>query len=130
MLSSFTVDYTIVALLMFPQHQKQNTKSKTAMPHSPGNSAMARSRHQNKRTFLYQTRFSKKVIDQLQLVPLGGEKFTKEELQQRITHECWKEISLQLNLESPLVRGKRYFGPFVEKEAQSIIVPPRPTGGD
>jgi hypothetical protein len=35
MLPSFTVNYTIVALLIFPLHQKQNTKSKTAMPHSP-----------------------------------------------------------------------------------------------
>jgi hypothetical protein len=35
MLSSFTVNFTIVTLLTFPQHQKQNTKSKTAMPHSP-----------------------------------------------------------------------------------------------
>jgi hypothetical protein len=31
MLSSFT----IVTLLIFPQHQKQNTKSKIAMPHCP-----------------------------------------------------------------------------------------------
>jgi hypothetical protein len=42
MLSSFTVNYTFLALLMFPQHQKQNMKSKTAMLHSrdtmaPGN---------------------------------------------------------------------------------------------
>jgi hypothetical protein len=29
------VNYTIVALPIFPQHQKQNRKSKTAMPHSP-----------------------------------------------------------------------------------------------
>jgi hypothetical protein len=35
MLSSFTVTHTIVALPVFPQHQKQNTKSKTAMPPSP-----------------------------------------------------------------------------------------------
>jgi hypothetical protein len=35
MLSSFTVNYRIVALLIFPQHQKQNTKSKSAMPHTP-----------------------------------------------------------------------------------------------
>jgi hypothetical protein len=35
MLSSFTVNYTIVALPIFPQHQKQNTKLKTAMLHSP-----------------------------------------------------------------------------------------------
>jgi hypothetical protein len=35
-LSSFTVNYTLVAILIiFPQHQKQNTKSKTAMPHTP-----------------------------------------------------------------------------------------------
>jgi hypothetical protein len=35
MLSSFTVNHRIVALLIFPQLQKQNTKSKTAMLHSP-----------------------------------------------------------------------------------------------
>jgi hypothetical protein len=35
MLYSFTVNYTIVALPISPQHQKLNTKLKTAMPHSP-----------------------------------------------------------------------------------------------
>jgi hypothetical protein len=35
MLSSFTVTYTIVALLIFPQPQKQNTKTKTAMLYRP-----------------------------------------------------------------------------------------------
>jgi hypothetical protein len=34
MLSSFTVNY-IVALQIFPSIKKQNTKSKTVMPHSP-----------------------------------------------------------------------------------------------
>jgi hypothetical protein len=33
-LSSFTVNYTI-SLLILPHYQKQNTKSKTVIPHSP-----------------------------------------------------------------------------------------------
>jgi hypothetical protein len=35
MLSSFTVNYRIVASPIVLQHQKQNTNSKTAMPHTP-----------------------------------------------------------------------------------------------
>jgi hypothetical protein len=55
-------------------------------------------------------------------------RFTKEELKQRIT-EYWEEISLaELHVESPLDRGKRDVGLFVEKtetEDQSIIFSPR-----
>jgi hypothetical protein len=48
------------------------------------------------------------------------EKFTKEELKQRIT-ECWEEISL-----AELRKSTGCFGPFVEKtEDQSIIFSPR-----
>jgi hypothetical protein len=45
MLSSFTVNYTIVALQIFLRHRKQNPKSKSAMPHSPD--AMAPGKDQN-----------------------------------------------------------------------------------
>jgi hypothetical protein len=54
--------------------------------------------------------------------PSRTEKFTKEELKQRTTDAGKKYILLNLHVESPLDRGKRDFGHFVEKPRLSYML--------
>jgi hypothetical protein len=158
----------IVALLIFPQHQKQNTKSKTAMPHSPYAMAPGKDTEWCDDYMSFFSTWShisfkqsdrgapwwgsawidKKdewppqspiailwiimcMWDSLSEIKVFGA--TLKNSQRRKLCKGWlntitgkKYILLNLHVESPLDRGKRDFGPFVEKtKDQSIIFSPR-----